>query len=170
MLNFLVSLIKIPGGLFAAVFLKKFPRRPVFLCSSLLVFAGHLLMAWTLLGIVPRWCAAAAITCAFFGYSAGYNSVSALLLGELFPAALRSVGVGLIATAEVLSSLSQTAAASAVEAAIGREGLFFVFAAVVFATFIYGVTRKKKPFLDRDALVLVRHTCRTFFFLLYATT
>ena len=94
MLNFLVSLIKIPGGLFAAVFLKKFPRRylegqlslfcasheqrfvylhsrPVFLGASLLVVIGHLLMAWTLIEIVPKWCALMAITCAFFGYSAG---------------------------------------------------------------------------------------------------
>ncbi len=71
MLNFLVSLIKIPGGLFAAVFLKKFPRRPVFLSCALLVATGHLLMAGTLMEIFPKWCALAAVTFAFFGYSAG---------------------------------------------------------------------------------------------------
>ncbi len=91
MLNFLVSLIKIPGGLFAALFLRKFSRRycklnvcifevtcdtkirrrPVFLATSLLVLVGHLLMAGTLSGLLPEWCAMVAITGAFFGYSAG---------------------------------------------------------------------------------------------------
>ncbi len=71
--------------------------------------------------------------------SSRYNSVSALLLGELFPANLRSVGVGLIATAEVLSSLSQTATAGAVVDAVGKAGLFLIFATVVFLTFVYAV-------------------------------
>ena len=31
LLSFLVSLIRIPGALFAAVFIRRFPRRPVYL-------------------------------------------------------------------------------------------------------------------------------------------
>ncbi len=72
--------------------------------------------------------------------------MAALLLGELLPAALRSVGVGLVASAEVVSSLSQTASAPAIEGALGRAGLFIIFAVVVFGTFVYSVGWKVKNF------------------------
>ncbi len=139
MMTFLVSLIKIPGGLFAAIFLKRFPRRVVFISAGLLVAFGHMLMSLTQMEVAPTWCGIVAVTCAMFGYSAGYNSVASLLLGELLPAILRSVGVGLVATAEVLSSLSQTASESYLEETLGKGGLFIVFGTVVFLAVIYAV-------------------------------
>ena len=73
-------------------------------------------------------------------FTCRYNSVASLLLGELLPANLRSIGVGLIATTEVLSSLSQTGTRIVMEPLIGRAGLFFVFAGVVtaVAAFAFG--------------------------------
>ncbi len=76
---------------------------------------------------------------ASFFLCVSYNSVAALLLGELLPANLRSVGVGLISNAEVVSSLTQTVATPQLQASIGRAGLFFVFASVVAAAALFAV-------------------------------
>ena len=62
-------------------------------------------------------------------------------MGELLPAKLRSVGVGLVAAGEVISALCQTVAAAPMEDALGQSGLFVVFAGVVLATSVYGVRK-----------------------------
>ena len=60
-MNFIVSLAKIPGGLFAAIFLKRFSTRPVFLASALLIAAAHLTMGLTNMGVLPSGFAMVAI-------------------------------------------------------------------------------------------------------------
>jgi hypothetical protein len=70
-MNFLVSLAKIPGGMFAAVFLKGFSRRPVFLTSALLVIVSHIMMGMVYLKVLPFQLAIVAIATAQFSYSAG---------------------------------------------------------------------------------------------------
>ena len=52
-MNFVVSLAKIPGGLFAAIFLRRFSTRPVFLASALLIAAAHLTMGLTNMAVLP---------------------------------------------------------------------------------------------------------------------
>jgi len=47
--------------------------------------------------------------------------------------------VGLIATAEVISALSQTATSAPLQAAVGDSGLFLIFAAIVLAALAYAV-------------------------------
>ena len=57
-----------------------------------------------------------------------------MLMGELLPANLRSIGVGLVASTETLSSLTQTLSTpSIVNCSFlgGQSGLFFIFAGVV---------------------------------------
>jgi hypothetical protein len=70
-MNFLVSLAKIPGGLFAAVFLKRFSNRPVFLASTLLVVVSHITMGMVYLDVLPSELAMVAIATALFAFSAG---------------------------------------------------------------------------------------------------
>jgi hypothetical protein len=66
-----------------------------------------------------------------------YYSVSHLLLGVVLPSSSRSIFVGLIATFEGLSALSQSASTPAIIATIGDAGLFFVFAGIVAACAIF---------------------------------
>ena len=140
MISFFVSLIKIPGGLFAIYFLRRFPRRLVFFTMATLVFASHVLLALSEKFLILReWGALVALTGALFGYSAGYNSVGNLLQGELLPADVRSVGVGIVATSEVISSLCQNAFADAIEDKVGKAGLFLVFAGVVLLLMVFSV-------------------------------
>ena len=77
------------GALFAAVFIRRFPRRPVYLGAGVLTLTGHSLIACVGLGWLPAWVSAPAVACSQFGYTAGYNSVPGLLTGELLPANLR---------------------------------------------------------------------------------
>ena len=66
-----MSLVKIPGGLFAALFLRRFPRRPIFLSAACLVILGHLTMGFTVMKLLPTWCAMLAITMVNIGYTGG---------------------------------------------------------------------------------------------------
>ena len=84
-MNFIVSLAKIPGGLFAAIFLKRFSTRPVFLASAVLIAAAHLTMGLTNMAVLPSGFALVAIATIQFASSGGYISVSYLLLGVLLP-------------------------------------------------------------------------------------
>ena len=136
-MNFIVSLAKIPGGLFAAIFLKRFPRRPVFLASALLVITGHTAMGLTNMGVLPPEFAMVSIAVTQFAYTAGYVSVAGLLLGVLLPSSSRSTFTGLVAAVEGLSSLSESFISPHVVNAIGDSGLFFVFAGVVSICFVY---------------------------------
>ena len=136
-MNFIVSLAKIPGGLFAAVFLKRFSRRPVFLASALLVITGHTAMGLTNMGVLPPEFAMASIAMTQFAYTAGYVSVAGLLLGVLLPSSSRSTFTGLVAAVEGLSSLSESFISPHIVDAIGDSGLFFVFAGVVTACFVF---------------------------------
>ena len=89
-MNFIVSLAKIPGGLFAVICLNWFPRRPVFLSCSLLVIGAHTTMGLTTLGILPSEFAILSIATVQFASTAGYVSVAGLLLGSLLPSSSRS--------------------------------------------------------------------------------
>ena len=132
-MNFIVSLAKIPGGMFAALFLHKFSRRPVFLASALLVIVAHMTMGLTYLEILLPEFAMVAIAIFQFASTAGYRSVAGLLLGSLLPSSSRSTFAGIIMTMEALSALSQGALEPYMVKAIGKSGLFFVFGAVVTA-------------------------------------
>ncbi len=66
-----------------------------------------------------------------------YLSVSNLLLGVLLPSSSRSIFVGLVATTEGISALSQILLKDPIRAAVGDAGLFFVFAGVVFLALVY---------------------------------
>ena len=79
------ALFKGIGGLFAAIFLKKFPTRPVFLASAILIIAAHITMGLTNMTLLPPAFAMVAIAIIQFSSSAGYISVSYLLLGVLLP-------------------------------------------------------------------------------------
>ena len=136
-MNFVVSLAKIPGGLFAALFLKRFSRRPVFLASALLVITGHTAMGLTNMGVLPPEFAMASIAMTQFAYTAGYVSVAGLLLGVLLPSSSRSTFTGLVAAVEGLSSLSESFISPHIVGAIGDSGLFFVFAGVVTCCFVF---------------------------------
>ena len=81
-MNFYVSLGKIPGGLFAAVFLKLLPNRPVFLGSAVLVIASHVIMGFTIMDKLPPFFAMVAIGTIQFAFSSGYVSVAWVLLGS----------------------------------------------------------------------------------------
>ncbi len=70
-MSFLVSLGKIPGGVFAAVFLKRFSRRPVFLASAVVVLAAHVTMGLVYLDVFPSELAMAALASALFAQTAG---------------------------------------------------------------------------------------------------
>ena len=104
-MNFIVSLAKIPGGFFAAIFLKKFPTRPVFLICAILIIAAHIMMGLTNMMLLPPVFAMVAIAIIQFTSSAGYVSVSYLLLGVLLPSSSRSTFTGLVA---MLGGLSGT--------------------------------------------------------------
>ena len=136
-MNFIVSLAKIPGGLFAAVCLNWFPRRPVFLSCSLLVIAAHITMGLTTLGILPSVFAIISIGTVQFASTAGYVSIAGLLLGSILPSSSRSIFAGIILTIETLSALSQGSVESYIPETIRDSVLFFVFAGVVTACFIY---------------------------------
>ena len=136
-MNFIVSLAKIPGGLFAAIFLKKFSTRPVFLASAVLIAAAHMTMGLTNMAVLPSGFAMVAIATIQFASSAGYISVSYLLLGVLLPSSSRSTFTGLVATVEGLSALSLNAVRPYISEGIGDSGLFFVFAAVVMVCFVF---------------------------------
>ena len=107
-LSFIVSLAKIPGGLFAAVFLKFFPNRPIFLGSAAMVAAAHVTMGLTISDVLPSEFALVAVATIQFASTAGYVSVAGLLLGVLLPSSSRSTFTGIIATIEGLSALSQS--------------------------------------------------------------
>ena len=132
-MNFIVSLAKIPGGLFAAIFLEKFSRRPVFLTSAALVIVAHVTMGLTYLDFLPSVFAMVAIAIIQFASTAGYVSVAGLLLGVLLPSSSRSTFAGIIMTIETLSALSQGSLQPYIIKAVGESGLFFVFGAVVAA-------------------------------------
>ena len=136
-MNFIVSLAKIPGGLFAALFLHKFSRRPVFLASALFMILAHVTMGLTILEFLPSEFAMAAIAIIQFASTAGYVSVAGLLLGSLLPSSARSTFAGIIMTIETLSALSQGAVEPYIVKTIGDSGLFFVFGAVVTACLCY---------------------------------
>ena len=136
-MNFIVSLAKIPGGLFAAIFLKKFSRRPVFLTSALLVIVAHVTMGLTYLDFLPSEFAMVAIAIIQFASTAGIVSVAGLLLGSLLPSSSRSTFAGIIGTIEALSALSQGSLEPYIVKAAGVSGLFFVFGAVVTACLCY---------------------------------
>ena len=130
-MNFIVSLAKIPGGMFAAIFLKNFSRRPIFLASAFLIIVAHLIMGFTYLDFLPSEFAMLAIVIIQFAFTAGFVSVAGLLLGSLLPSSSRSTFAGVIMTIETLSALSQGSLEPYILEAIGESGLFFVFAAVV---------------------------------------
>ena len=136
-MNFIVSLAKIPGGLFAAVFLNRFPRRPVFLSCTLLIIVAHTTMGLTTLEVLPSEFAIISIGTIQFASTAGYISVSGLLLGSLLPSSSRSIFAGIILTMETLAALSQGSIESYIDENIRDSVLFFVFAAVVTACFVY---------------------------------
>ena len=137
-MNFIVSLAKIPGGFFAAIFLKKFPTRPVFLTCAILIIAAHIMMGLTNMMLLPPVFAMIAIGIIQFTASGGYISVSYLLLGVLLPASSRSTFTGLVGMLGGLSALTLNAVRPyIVNTPIGDAGLFFVFAAVVTACLIY---------------------------------
>ena len=136
-MNFIVSLAKIPGGMFAALFLHKFSRRPVFLASALLVIVAHVTMGLTYLEILSPEFAMVAIAIIQFASTAGYVSVAGLLLGSILPSSSRSTFAGIIMTIETLSALSQGAVEPYIVKTIGKSGLFFVFGAVVTACLCY---------------------------------
>ncbi|TRY78417.1 hypothetical protein TCAL_01675 [Tigriopus californicus] len=133
-ISFLVSLIKIPGGFVGIILMNFLPRSMVLQSTGLLVAVSHILMGLVYLSLIPKWWALVAITGAFFGCSAGYLTCAHLILGELLPANLRSIGVGLISASESVSTIVQTVASDSVIDHIGRSGLFFVFAGVVSAS------------------------------------
>ena len=132
-MNFIVCLAKIPGGMFATIFLQHFPRRPVFLSSALLIIMSHLTMGLTYLEFLPSAFAMVAIAIIQFAYTAGFISVAGLLLGSLLPVRSRSTYAGIIMTMESVSALSQGYIEPYILEAIGESGLFFVFGAVVTA-------------------------------------
>ena len=137
-MNFIVSLAKIPGGFFAAIFLKKFPTRLVFLVCAILIIAAHIMMGLTNMMLLPPAFAMISIGIIQFTSSAGYISVSYLLLGVLLPSSSRSTFTGLVAMMGGLSALSLNAVRPyIISTPIGDAGLFFVFAAVVIACLIY---------------------------------
>ena len=136
-MNFIVSLAKIPGGLFAAICLNWYPRRPVFLSCSLLVIVAHITMGLTTLSILPPELAIISIGIIQFASTAGYVSVAGLLLGSLLPSSSRSIFAGIILTIETLSALSQGSIESYIPEAIRDSVLFFVFAGVVTTCFVY---------------------------------
>ena len=136
-MNFIVSLAKIPGGIFATMFLNRFARRPLFLSSALLVIISHITMGLTSLSMLPAECAMVAIAIIQFASTAGYISVAGLLLGSLLPSSSRSIFAGIIMTFETLSALSQGAVQPYIVAAIGEGGLFFIFAGVVALCLVY---------------------------------
>ena len=122
-LSFIVSLAKIPGGLFAAVFLKFFPNRPIFLGSGAMVAAAHVTMGLTISDVLPSEFALVAVATIQFASTAGYVSVAGLLLGVLLPSSSRSTFTGIIATIEGLSALSQSVIRPYIEDGIGQERL-----------------------------------------------
>ena len=137
-MNFIVSLAKIPGGFFAAIFLQKFPTRPVFLICAVLIGVAHIMMGLTQMMILPPVFAIIAIAIIQFTSSAGYVSVSYLLLGVLLPSSSRSTFTGLISMLGGLSALLLNAVRPYITSTpLGDAGLFFVFAAVVTACVIY---------------------------------
>ena len=137
-MNFIVSLAKIPGGVFAAIFLKKFPTRPVFLICAIHIIVAHVMMGLTNMMLLPPVFAMIAIAIIQFTSSAGYISVSYLLLGVLLPSSSRSTFTGLVAMVEGLSALSLNAVRPYITSSpMGDAGLFFVFATIVTACVIY---------------------------------
>jgi hypothetical protein len=70
-MNFIVLLATIPGGMFAAVFLKGFSCGLVFLVSALLGIVTHIMMGMVYLEVLPFQFAMVAIATAQFSYSAG---------------------------------------------------------------------------------------------------
>ena len=136
-MNFFVSLAKIPGGLFAAILLKLFPNRPVFLGSAALVIASHIIMGLTILDMLPPYFAMVAIGTIQFAFSSGYVSVAWVLLGVLLPSKSRSTFSGLIGAIEGLSALSQMMIRPYIVNAIGDSGLFFTFATIVTCCWIF---------------------------------
>ena len=95
-----MSLAKIPGGLFASLFLKLFPNRHVFLGSAVLIIASYIVMGLTAVYDLPSVLAMLAVAAMQFAHSAGYVSVAGLLLGVLLPsgthARLRLFGISVI--------------------------------------------------------------------------
>ena len=136
-MNFIVSLAKIPGGLFAAVFLKLFPNRPIFLGSAILVILAHFTTGLANMGTLPPEFALVAVAAIQFASTAGYVSVAGLLLGVLLPSSSRSTFTGIIATIEGLSALSQSIIRPYIVDAIGQSGLFFVFGGLVTICLVY---------------------------------
>ena len=136
-MNFIVSIARIPGGIFATIFLDRFSRRPLFLTSALLVIVSHITMGFTYLKIFPAVCAMVAIALTQFAYTAGYISVAGLLLGSLLPSSSRSMFAGIIMTVESISALSQGSVTPYIVDAFGEAGLFFIFAGVVTLCLVY---------------------------------
>ena len=136
-MNFFVSLAKIPGGLFAVIFLKLFPNRPVFLGSAVLVIASHVIMGLTNMDKLPPEFAMVAIGTIQFAYSAGYISVAGVLLGVLLPSSSRSTFSGIICAIEGLSAFSQIVIRPYIVNVIGDSGLFFTFATIVTSCLIF---------------------------------
>ena len=136
-MNFIVSLAKIPGGLFAAIYLKNFSRRPVFLACAFLIVVAHLMMGLTYLDFLPSKFAMVAIAIIQFASTAGFVSVAGLLLGSLLPSSSRSTFAGIIMTIETMSALSQGSLEPYILEAIGESGLFFVFGSVVMTCLCY---------------------------------
>ena len=136
-MSFIVYLAKIPGGLFASIFLKFFPNRPIFLGSAALVVGAHVTMGLTISNVLPTEFALVAVATIQFASTAGYVSVAGLLLGVLLPSSSRSTFTGIIATIEGLSALSQSLVRPYIEDAIGQAGLFFLFGAIVAVCLVY---------------------------------
>ena len=136
-MSFIVSLARIPGGLFAAIFLKKFSRRPVFLSSAALMIVANVTMGLTYLDFLPSVFAMVAIAMIQFVFIAGYGSVAGLLLCSLLPSSSRSTFSGIIMSIEALSAISQGSLEPYIIKAVGESGLFFVFGAVIAASFCF---------------------------------
>ena len=133
----MASLIRIPGALFATIFLRRIQRRPIFFLGAILTLLGHSLLGLVSMAVVPPWAAILGLISSQFGYTAGYSNVANLLMGELLPANLRSIGCGLIATIEGLFSLLQNYMVPLAEDQLGREAVFFAFAVIVALCFAY---------------------------------
>ena len=136
-MSFIVSLARIPGGIAAAILLKNFSRRPVFLACALLMIVAHVMMGLVYEEILPSEFAMVAIAIIQFATAAGYNSVAGLLLGSLLPSSSRSMFAGILMAIEGISVLSQGFLEPYIVKVAGESGPFFAFAAMIAVCLCY---------------------------------
>ena len=122
-------------------FIGRYPRRPIYLTCTGLVFCGNMLLA-TFCYLnegnkisdefpVTRWIPFVAILSTYAGFSFGVGSICFMLLGEILPAHARSFGCSFVSAMDCINMFISTKMVPTFFQLLGVHGAFYMYSGFV---------------------------------------